>query len=359
MDSACFVVSRSKVLERYNLLRELCSGISFSTKTNPEVARILEEETDCMFSIHTQEGLEWVQDPSRIIYLIESAGPDALQELLKFGIRNFVVDSQPDLDTFLKAIEESKTSVNLFLRMRFQETTVHKGRYFLFGMRPETINRLIPGLKKNPLIRSLGIHFHRNTQNTGNWSYRDLLEEMLTQDTLRDIDAMNIGGGIPVAYRNTNDSNLDYILEKLSELRSWLDSLGIRMVMEPGRPIAAPATRLETRITSVHGNCITVNCSVYNTSLDTIIVPYKLLVEGEDSGTQKHPPGHKGTGTQKGTGRSHIIKGCTPCSMDIFRYECRLSEPSVGGKLVFLNAGAYNFASDFCNLPKLETVVVD
>jgi hypothetical protein len=27
--------------------------------------------------------------------------------------------------------------------------------------------------------------------------------------------------------------------------------------------------------------------------------------------------------------------------------------------LVFLNAGAYNFSCDFCNLPKLETVIVD
>ncbi len=339
MQMAKFVISRSKVLESYSQIRELCDEISFSTKTNPEVARILEKETDCSFSIHTLEGLEWVDDASRITYLIEGTDSETLSSLLDKGIQNFVVDNQPDLKTFLGVIEERKIRVNLFLRMRFQETTIYKGRYFLFGMRAETINRHIPQLRENPLISRLGIHFHRNTQNTGNWSYMENLKEMLTPQTLEAIDVMNIGGGIPVAYKNTNDSNMKYIREKLRKLREWLSSLGTEMIMEPGRPIAAPATRLETRITSISGRHITVNCSVYNTSMDTIIIPHKMLVEGE------------------GSGKPYLIKGCTPCSLDIFRYECLLEDPKVGSRLTFLNAGAYNFTTDFCNLRKPETVI--
>ena len=45
--------------------------------------------------------------------------------------------------------------------------------------------------------------------------------------------------------------------------------------------------------------------------------------------------------------------------MDIFRYQVYLRDPKAGDKLVFLNAGAYNFTTDFCNLEKMETVVVD
>ena len=45
--------------------------------------------------------------------------------------------------------------------------------------------------------------------------------------------------------------------------------------------------------------------------------------------------------------------------MDLFRYRVFLKDPKVGDKIVFLNAGAYNFATDFCGLKKLETVVVD
>jgi len=49
----------------------------------------------------------------------------------------------------------------------------------------------------------------------------------------------------------------------------------------------------------------------------------------------------------------------TPCSMDLFRYKAYLDNPKVGDELVFLNAGAYNFTSDFCDLEKIETIVVD
>ncbi|MCH7902834.1 hypothetical protein IIC68_03715 [archaeon] len=36
-----------------------------------------------------------------------------------------------------------------------------------------------------------------------------------------------------------------------------------------------------------------------------------------------------------------------------------MKDPKEGDKLVFLNAGAYNFSSDFCDLEKLETEVVE
>ena len=81
---------------------------------------------------------------------------------------------------------------------------------------------------------------------------------------------------------------------------------------------------------------------MYNGDLDALVVPVKLLVKGE---------------LEKGT--NYIIKGVTPCSMDIFRYKCYLDEKRIGDDLVFINAGAYNFASDFCDQEKLETEVVE
>lgn len=339
MNEARFVLSKSMVLERYNFLKDICPSISYSLKTNPEVGRVLEEETGCSFGVHSVEGLSDLKDLSRVHFLVDANGRETLSSLLSKGIRTFIIDNEIDLRNFLDVVSREK--VDLFLRMRFQETTIYKGRFFLYGMAAEEINRLIPELRKNPKIRKLGIHFNRKTQNTGNWNYRYVLEEMLSNETLKSTDMINIGGGIPVDYKNTNASNLDYIIKSIRELKYWLDSLGISMMMEPGRPIAAPAAKLEAFITSISGRHITVNCSVYNSAMDTIIVPFKLLVEGE------------------GEGESYIIKGCTPCSMDIFRYDVKLKNPKVGDKITFLNAGAYNFTSNFCNLKKPETLVVD
>ena len=61
----------------------------------------------------------------------------------------------------------------------------------------------------------------------------------------------------------------------------------------------------------------------------------------------------------KKEGKNYIIKGVTPCSMDLFRYRVYLDNPKVGDKMVFINAGAYNFASDFCDLEKLDCEIID
>ena len=76
--------------------------------------------------------------------------------------------------------------------------------------------------------------------------------------------------------------------------------------------------------------------------MDTFVVPIRLLVEGE---------------LENGT--AYTIKGCTPDSTDVFRYRVYLDMPKIGDKIVFRNAGAYTYTTDFCNLEKLETVVVD
>ncbi|MBW2970621.1 decarboxylase, partial [Candidatus Woesearchaeota archaeon] len=128
------------------------------------------------------------------------------------------------------------------------------------------------------------------------------------------------------------------------ELRRWLNSIDIEMIIEPGRYIAAPAVKLVATILNIYDHNIIVNCSVYNSAMDTFVANIRLLVEREVD--QHH-------------GKPYTIKGCTPDSMDILRYQVFLENPQIGGKIVFLNAGAYNFTTDFCLLPKLTTHIVD
>jgi diaminopimelate decarboxylase len=54
-----------------------------------------------------------------------------------------------------------------------------------------------------------------------------------------------------------------------------------------------------------------------------------------------------------------LLKGCSPDSLDIFRYTVNLTEKKVGDKIIFENAGAYNFHTEFAELPKLETKILD
>jgi ornithine decarboxylase len=134
---------------------------------------------------------------------------------------------------------------------------------------------------------------------------------------------------------------LDGIFRRIRELRAWLEGFRVRLIIEPGRFIAAPAVRLETTIINMYYNNIVVNASVYGGAMDTFVSHIRLLVEGEKDG-----------------GTPYTIKGKTPCSVDIFRYRVFLDRPKVGDKLVFLNAGAYNFTTDFSGLEKPKTIIV-
>ncbi len=339
-----FILSKSKVLEQYNKVREISDTISYSSKTNQIVTRILEEETDCLFSVHFANELKHLKDFSRVIFLAQGWTEAEINELVNKGINYFTVDNETDLDTLLCYLEKNDTKINLLLRLKLKEHTLRTERYFVFGMRAEVINSRIRELRTNPKIEKLGIHFHRKTQNMAEWSLLYELSNLIKEDVLEMIDFVNMGGGLPANYANTNVNVLPGILKKVQEFKEWLNSKNIKMIIEPGRFIAAPSGKLITRIIGIHENNIIVNASVYNSDLDAVIVPVKLLVEGE---------------LEKGNGQAYVVKGITPCSMDLFRYRVYLHEPKIGDELVFLNATAYNFFSNFCDLEEIETEVVE
>jgi len=342
MSSPKFIVSKSKVLEQHNKIKELADSVSYSSKTNQEVAKILEKETDCMFSVHLVNELKHIKDMSRIIFLAQGWTIESIKELIDMKINYFVVDNESDLDVLLEFLNKNNVNINLLLRVKLKEHSIRTERYFVFGMNSEVINRRLKELRNNDKISTLGVHFHRKTQNMSEWNLKYELSEILDEESLKIIDVVNIGGGLPSEYANTNVDVIKVIFEKIKEFKDWINSFNIKMIIEPGRFIAGPSAKLVTEIIGVYENNIIVNASIYNSDLDALTVPVKLLVEGE---------------LEKGKGESYVIKGITPCSMDLFRYRVYLKNPKVGDKIVFLNAGAYNFTSDFCDLEKIETEI--
>ena len=157
---------------------------------------------------------------------------------------------------------------------------------------------------------------------------------------------LDIGGGLPSTYANTNAKVFDSIYKRIKEIKVWLNNKNIKLMIEPGRFICAPSVKLITYVKAVYENNIIVDASVYNSDTDAFTVPTKLLVENElDIKTKNAKP--------------FVIKGFTPCSMDLFRYRVYLKKPNVGDIITFINAGAYNFYCDFCDLEKLPTKIID
>jgi len=347
--NARFLLSRINVLEQYKLISRSSDIVSYSFKTNKEVGLFLRDNTDCMFSIHVPDSIDMLGCPERIWFIAQAWEKTEIKEILDKDVRNFVVDNINDLDPLLKFLKENKIDneyrkVNLLLRMRLKEKTVHTGKHYVFGMFSGQVKELIPELRKNQLIDKLGIHFHRKTQNISEWSLKYELEDVLTKDILEKIDYINIGGGIPSQYKNFRAEVLENIFGRIKELKKWLKPFDIKMMIEPGRFIAAPAVKLEAEIMNIYDNNIVVNCSIYNGAMDTFVSHIRLKIEGE---------------LPDGRGQAYTIKGRTPDSIDIFRYRVFLKDPKIGDKIVFLNAGAYTYSTDFCGLEKLKTEIVE
>ena len=344
---ARFVLSKSAVLEKYNEAKSLADSVSYSVKTNYQVAEILEDLTKSRFSVHFKRSVYNIKDNSRILFFAQGWCEEDLIELVGKGVCSFVVDNQNDLKVLTDYSSKNQNCrINLFLRMKMREHTIHTGKHYVYGMSSTIVNLLIPELRKNNCIEKLGIHFHRKTQNVSEWSLKNELQDSLKEENLKMIDEINIGGGLPVNYKNYSASIIDEIKKKIIELREWLNSKKIMMIIEPGRFIAAPAAKLETYVINVYDNNIIINCSVFNSAMDTFVAHIRLIIKDELSEKDKN-------------GEAFTVKGCTPDSMDIFRYRVFLKRPKVGDKIVFINAGAYNFSTDFCSLEKPETVIID
>ena len=172
------------------------------------MGKILQDK--CFLSIHSTNNLKQVE--SKNVWFFLQGNKEIPKE-----IDNFVVDNINDLNLLLKEDRE----INLLLRMRLREHTIHTGKHFVFGFSSKEVNRLLKELKTNKNIKKLGVHFHRKTQNVSEWN---LIEEL--KDSIEDfslLDFVNIGGGIPAEYKNFRKEVSEHIFKKIKELREFLN----------------------------------------------------------------------------------------------------------------------------------------
>ena len=340
---AKFILSKNVLLEQVKILQNLDLKVSYSYKTNKEVGNLLQKISNVDFSIHSKEEIDFIKDKSKIWFFLQAESKEELGLLLDKGIINFVVDNEIDLEKLLVVVEEKNLKINLSLRMKFQEHRINSGKYFIYGMSPKKVNEIISNIEKNSFIDRIGIHIHRKSQNTSEWELKDELEDSLTEETLRIINFLNLGGGLPITYRSYISNVLNYIFNKLKIAKNFLKDKEIETYIEPGRFLAGPCIKLETEIIQIQDKNIVINTTIYNCALDNVLTGTKMLIEGELD--------------YSGKGNFYLIKGNSPTRDDIFRYKVKLNNPKVGDKIVFLNAGAYNYTTDFFGYRKLETEI--
>ena len=322
---ARFLFYPGRALEQYRSLLHL-GEVWYNLKTNPRVGKVLARETDARFVVTGRGNLERLDDTSRGIFLVQGESREELARIYDGGIGGFIVDNENEFEL----VREFAAEVPVFIRIRAKEHTIYTGKYFVYGIRWDRVSGLIGSQEGH-----FGIHFHRKTQNIGEWSLVEDFSNVL--DSLEGkIEAFNIGGGIPFHYHNSSPP-LEPIFRQIGRFRDHLRERGLKLVMEPGRFIAAPSVELETKVLNAYGGNLVVDASLYNAYPDTMLFGVRLPVRGEAD-----------------RGHRYLIKGCSPDSLDIFRYKVFFPEPKGKGDTVtFLNAGAYNFRTEFSDLPEI------
>jgi len=343
---AKFILSKNKLLEQVEKLKSIGLNISYSYKTNNLVGDVLQDlDEEILYSIHSFSEIDKIKNKEKIQFFSQAESIEEFKEILEKGILSFVIDNEIDLENLLKAVEIKKIKINIGLRMKFQEHRIGSGKYFVYGMPSEKVNELLSNLKENKDIEKLGVHIHRKTQNTSEWEIISEIEDSLSKENLSKLDFINLGGGLPSIYRSSNEKVFEYIFQKLENTVNWFRKKNINCFIEPGRFLAAPCVKLCTKVIQKNKRILTINTSLYNCALDTLLTGTKMLVEGELKDSEK--------------GEYYLIKGNSPTRDDIFRYKVKLKNLKVGDRIIFLNAGAYNYATDFFGYIKLNTEIVD
>ncbi|MEM3446303.1 MAG: decarboxylase [Candidatus Korarchaeum sp.] len=335
---ARFILSRRVALKQYHMAREHCDALAYSYKTNPVLWEVL-RETDSLVGVSSMGSMERIGETDRVIYYLQGERRDEVKSLLGSGVRWFIVDNEPELRNLLASCDER---INLLLRVKMREHTIYTGKHFVYGIDWRRAGELVREVRGSPKVEQLGIHFHRKTQNVGEWNLTEDVSEALG-DVLDLIDWVNMGGGIPVSYANSKP-DLNTVFREIDELRDYLNARGVKLMMEPGRFIAAPSVILEAEVLNVYEGNVILDCSIFNAYMDTYLLNIRLPVLGE----------------VEGRGHRYLLKGRSPDSLDILRYSVYLDrELKPGDKVIFLNAGAYNFHTEFNDMPKLRTEIVE
>lgn len=356
----CFILDRTIVRDKLKEFRYNFEGeIAYSLKTNPhpEIVRIVNNIGNT-FTVCSLEELsqlhEIIGDSSRVIYLSPSLDEEELKEALQFGVKRVSLDSPAQVelvDKYKNRLDEVFVRVSTASMIKKEDFPYEKHSFL--GMTLEDVVTELERFEPPPL--KIGLHNHLSSQNTDIESWRQNLQVIygLTRDLKEkgiNLNSLNLGGGFPVSYTKTAPS-LNKIRQIVRRYQQEMRSLypDLEFIFEPGRYIVAESVALVTRVMQQKRfsdkNILVVDSSAYNSYMDAMLVGLELPCK------TINPEKTDNTNTEK-----YTIRGRSPCSLDILRREVNLPKTEVGDYIIFLNAGAYNFASDFVSLEKPKTI---
>ena len=186
----------------------------------------------------------------------------------EFGVKCFALDTEEELAKILDETRGAK-DLQLFVRVAVPAKNSQIPLERKFGIVGQEAADLL--VKARQVADELGITFHVGSQTTTPDSFITALDEVrkLIVKAGVVVDAVDIGGGFPSRYTDSEPAPLASFIEAI---RTGFDKLPVseacRLICEPGRALVAEAESLIVRVDARKGNNLYINDGSYGALFD-------------------------------------------------------------------------------------------
>ena len=357
-----YIYSLKRILRNFRRLRDAFSQVDahihYSAKANSSLA-VLKVLTDAGAGIDAVSGGEIFRalragaSPKDIVFAGVGKSREEIKYALEQGIGWLNVENVLELE-YINAIADSLKieSARVALRLNPQVTadthpymsTGHGAAKF--GLTAQVIQEVLAAAEQFPRIAFAGIHIHIGSQlgdvKATLYAVKKLLELIRPYP---DIDTINLGGGLPAAYRF--GEGVPAAADFAAALAPYLK--GYRVLIEPGRSLVADAGILVTEVQYVKRQA----------GQTFYIVDASMTELMRPSLYQAH---HEIAPLVQSSGDSSLAQIVGPVceTADVLAKDRELPRLRVGDKVAIMTAGAYGMvmSSNYNARPRPAEAVI-
>jgi diaminopimelate decarboxylase len=262
-----YVYSKATFLDHLekirNAYKDIDTTICYSVKAcgNINILRFL-ADAGCGFDIVSGGELYRVKqagaDMTKVVFAGVGKTDNEIREALNSNIAYFNLESQQELENLITLAQKQNISPPPKAALRINPDIEYKTHAYLetgkketkFGVDIELAEKIFSKFSKNKYINLCAIHIHLGTSGKSIAPFVNAVKKILPLiDRLRaqghTIEALDIGGGYGADYESdTVPSAADYA----SGVVPLLKEKNLKLILEPGKTIAANAAVLLTRV---------------------------------------------------------------------------------------------------------------
>jgi diaminopimelate decarboxylase len=362
----CFVYSKATLERHYHVyeqaMRGLPSLICFAVKANSNLAVLsvlakLGAGFDIVSGGELQRVLKAGGCPSKIIFSGLGKTAQEIEQGLDAGIHCFNVESAAELVRINEIAVARGQRASISLRVNpdvdagthpYISTGLKENK---FGIASAEALSVYQSAATMPGIKIVGIDCHIGSQLTSVEPFLDAIDKLL--ELVDELAKMNItlehfdmGGGLGVTYADEEPPQPD---ELINAVRGRFESRGLKLMVEPGRSIAANAgiflTTVEYIKTTEHKNFAIVDGAMNDLIRPALYSAWQEIVAAQ---------------TKQGDAQQYDIVGPVCESADFLGKDRQLIVDQ-GDLLAVRSSGAYGFvmSSNYNTRPRAAEIMVD